>query len=869
MPDLDDTASLFSEEMQATYPLNELLVSLFQTSVTGFVLCTPIRDAAGAVVDFNIDLFNPAAQRMTGRPGRPGGTYLEHFPHALETGVFAFQRDAFERDEPAVLAVNYQGDGLDNYFRIAARRVGKGLLMSFTDTADQPRTEVEVALRASQARERAALADVQAQRAELQRVFEHAPVAVSILRGPQFVVELANRKMGLIWGRSPAQIIGQEHFVALPDLANQGFEEVFADVFQTGNPRYFQERLVHIDQASRHYQGYFNITYQPTYDGQGHIVGITASAVEVTEQVLARQQVQNLNEELSAINEELRTSNEEYLIINTELTNTQLQLQRLNQELEVRVAKRTKQLEDSLRQARQQRLQLADQQELLRQIMEQMPAGIATLSGPEHRYTFVNERHQELTSHLAALGKTAAEVFPRSARQRFTKVLDQVYATGEPYQHRDLATPFTSLTTCQWPRRYVDFSYQPLRDGRGLITGVLVFIVDVTEKMLARQQAEAAQAQVLAVFEQAPVAVFVLQGVGHVFELVNSSMSKLLGRSPTQLLGQPYFEAVPELATQGYQELLDEVWRTGETHVEQEREAHLAYHGPDEVGYFNFVYQPLRSVQGEVTSIACVATEVTEQVLARRQVQRLNEELQAMNQELRTTNQQLRRTNVDLDNFIYTASHDLKAPISNIEGLLQAVQRELPGAGRVGDVPLMLGMMQSAVERFKRTIGHLTEVSRLQKEHEQPTTSVNLARIVREVSLDLAPQLAEVAAQLTVEIPEDLTLTFSEKNLRSVVYNLLSNALKYRHPSRVPAVRIEGYREAAENVLLVQDNGLGMNLAQSQRKLFVMFQRLHTHVEGSGVGLYMVKKMVENAGGRIEVQSEVGQGTTFNIYLPG
>jgi signal transduction histidine kinase len=246
----------------------------------------------------------------------------------------------------------------------------------------------------------------------------------------------------------------------------------------------------------------------------------------------------------------------------------------------------------------------------------------------------------------------------------------------------------------------------------------------------------------------------------------------------------------------------------------------------------------------------------------------MNEELQAGNEELNESNTQLTRTNSDLDNFIYTASHDLKQPIANIEGLLLALQHELPLAGQVGEVPTMLTMMQEAVERFGRTIGHLTDVSRLQKEYQQPATHVSLARVLHEVQLDMAPLLTKTAAQLHVDVPAHVTLLFSEKNLRSVVYNLLSNALKYRHPDRVPEVRVTYRPEGAYQVLEVQDNGLGLDLTLDEDKLFAMFQRLHTHVEGSGVGLYMVKKMVENVGGHIEVKSELDQGATFRVYFP-
>ena len=100
-----------------------------------------------------------------------------------------------------------------------------------------------------------------------------------------------------------------------------------------------------------------------------------------------------------------------------------------------------------------------------------------------------------------------------------------------------------------------------------------------------------------------------------------------------------------------------------------------------------------------------------------------------------------------------------------------------------------------------------------------------------------------------------------------MVYNLLSNVLKYRHPNRLHQVRIAYHQEGVYSVLTVQDNGLGLNLTQGQDKLFALFQRLHTHVEGTGIGLYMVKKMLENAGGHIEVESQLSQGMTFRVYF--
>ena len=104
-------------------------------------------------------------------------------------------------------------------------------------------------LRESQASEQAALAETERQRGELQRLFEQAPVAMGLLRGPDFVVKWANMRMRQIWGRPLAQVVGRPHFEALPDLAGQGFEQVFVDVLATRQPRSFQELLVLIENS--------------------------------------------------------------------------------------------------------------------------------------------------------------------------------------------------------------------------------------------------------------------------------------------------------------------------------------------------------------------------------------------------------------------------------------------------------------------------------------------------------------------------------------------------------------------------------------------------------------------------------------------
>jgi signal transduction histidine kinase len=107
---------------------------------------------------------------------------------------------------------------------------------------------------------------------------------------------------------------------------------------------------------------------------------------------------------------------------------------------------------------------------------------------------------------------------------------------------------------------------------------------------------------------------------------------------------------------------------------------------------------------------------------------------------------------------------------------------------------------------------------------------------------------------------------FSRKDIRSILLNLITNAIKYHVPGTVPEVHIEVRQQAESLELMVSDNGLGIPASQ-QDKIFSLFKRVNTQVEGSGIGLYLVKKIVEDNGGTVSVISEQGQGSTFKVVL--
>ncbi|OGX90775.1 PAS domain-containing sensor histidine kinase [Hymenobacter coccineus] len=244
------------------------------------------------------------------------------------------------------------------------------------------------------------------------------------------------------------------------------------------------------------------------------------------------------------------------------------------------------------------------------------------------------------------------------------------------------------------------------------------------------------------------------------------------------------------------------------------------------------------------------------------------EQLAELNAALLENNRLLTRTNADLDTFIYTASHDLKAPITNIEGLVKLLTHQLPAEVlQQQQVAHIITLMQASVDRFTETIHQLSDITRLQQSQAAPAESVDLAPLLDDICLDLAPQLTEARAQLTFALDQCPRVHFAPRHLRSILYNLLSNGIKYCHPDRVPVVQVRCHRNDTQVVLEVQDNGLGLSPKQ-QAQIFGPFQRLHNHVEGTGIGLYAVKRIVENADGTITVQSQPGLGSTFTVTLP-
>jgi two-component system sensor histidine kinase/response regulator len=278
------------------------------------------------------------------------------------------------------------------------------------------------------------------------------------------------------------------------------------------------------------------------------------------------------------------------------------------------------------------------------------------------------------------------------------------------------------------------------------------------------------------------------------------------------------------------------------------------------VAVFVDLYLKNHQLRAQEQRLLLINNELEERVNLR------TEELSKKNLELEAKNIELVKVNNDLDNFIYTASHDLKAPVSNIEGLMFSLLDSLnPEMAKDPNVSMIMQMINTSILRFKGTIQDLTEITKIQKSAEEETL-INCHEIIEDVKVSIREMILESDAKITVNLKECAEIRFSRKNIKSIIYNLLNNAIKYRSPARKPEILIKTQKMDGYIVLTIKDNGLGMNLKNND-KIFTMFKRMHDHVEGSGIGLYIVKRIIDNAGGKIEVESVVDKGSTFRVYF--
>ncbi|MGK0488812.1 MAG: PAS domain S-box-containing protein [Candidatus Endobugula sp.] len=257
----------------------------------------------------------------------------------------------------------------------------------------------------------------------------------------------------------------------------------------------------------------------------------------------------------------------------------------------------------------------------------------------------------------------------------------------------------------------------------------------------------------------------------------------------------------------------------------------------------------IKNKDGMVNGYLAIATDISEIKTAENEVNSL----------LTLTKEQ----NDRLLNFAHIVSHNLRSHSGNLSMIMELIQMEIPEATQNDFFPLLL---QSS-DNLKETISHLNEVVAMNNKTGENLESLNLKEYIVKAIANVKGQTLEVGGRFNVKVNENIQVEAIPAYLESVILNLLTNAIKYRSPERDLVISITTEVETAFVSVIFSDNGVGIDLQLNGSKIFGMYKTFHGNEDARGVGLFITKNQIETMGGRIIVESEVDQGTTFKIYL--
>lgn len=242
---------------------------------------------------------------------------------------------------------------------------------------------------------------------------------------------------------------------------------------------------------------------------------------------------------------------------------------------------------------------------------------------------------------------------------------------------------------------------------------------------------------------------------------------------------------------------------------------------------------------------------------------KFEEELIISKRNLEVAAYELEEQNRQLDEFAHIISHNLRAPVSNIKALLNFITED----SQPGDYQLIFEKIRNVTHNIGETMNELMEMIKIRKTHDIERVEIRFKDILDKVVQSLEGELIEAGATVTYNFNNAPKIYYSKPYLESILQNLISNAVKYRSPKRIPEIFVSTDLIPSGIELRVRDNGLGIDLKQHGDKLFGLHKTFHENKEARGVGLFLTKTQIETLGGSVKVESKVDEGTTFIIHF--
>lgn len=645
-----------------------------------------------------------------------------------------------------------------------------------------------------------------------------APVAITIFRGPQHEVEMINSRALQLTGRTEHELLNRPLREGMPELESQPILEILDNVFATGESCNAVELPFQFNRDGLLHTAYLNFSLNPIYDPNSKITGIMAVGADVTTQMLAHKKVETSEEKLNIVIQASDLGTYEHNLKTRETTYSPRYLE----------------------------------------ILGYPPTAILT--------------HDQILKHLHPDDLPVRE-----------RALKDALKTGNLHYEGRIIWNDGSI---HWFEGRGKLFYADDGSPEKLI-GTLR---DITEEKQQEQLLRDSEQQFRDLIMESPVPKAILRGPDLIIETVNRAMLvTLLKKTDAEVTGKKLLDVFPELLHQKYPSLLREVYSSGQKWSEAEAQIKINGNQGVQQYYVDVEFAPLLGKDNSVHGIKLTAIDVTEKVEARKKIEEsewkyrqlsnsLEQKVLERTAELEQKNIDLQKMNKELQSFAYISSHDLQEPLRKIQTFTsRLLVKEVENMSERGKEDF--ARMRSAAERMQILIDDLLAYSRTSTT-ERKFEVTNLSHILKEVKEDLREDLHEkqpsIVAGHMVDIP---VIPFQ---FRQLLQNLISNSIKFSSDQREPQIRIDSEIKKGGELkfdkldpaksychISVSDNGIGFE-QQYAEKIFELFQRLHgrTEYQGTGIGLAIVKKIVENHNGFIRASGVPGEGATFDIYLP-
>ena len=550
-----------------------------------------------------------------------------------------------------------------------------------------------------------------------------------------------------------------------------------------------------------------------------------------------RQEKQVLVQELEMANEELQASNEELLAANEELQSTNEELQSVNEELYTV----NTELQNKVN-------QLITTTNDLDNLLNSTEIGSIFLDQDLNIRRFTPAISKQFTLLDSDIGRPitgfASSFVDKDIYPEIKNVVNKLVV-------------FEKEIKDEQDNHYL-MRVLPYRTDAGQVAGAVLTFIPINEIKRATDNFTEVAERYRAVFENSYDGIMLIDKNGKItssnHDFAGFSKEKVINRSLLKLMPQPYGEvlrlAIKQVTSGDPSSFF---------HFEIER-----IKGRKQ--WFSATVTPV-IIKEEIKGLAFITRDVTElkekELELRQMGISLEKQVADRSRELAARNSELKEINSYLDSFVHGAAHDLRAPITQIKGMLNL----FPQIEDTNKKEVVFDEISSCVKRLEKTLTGLIEMIDFQKNNNRISHEINLLKSFNDVTEQLDYDIKNTKAEITVDIPKDLTINFIQAYITSIFYNLMSNSLKYRDYDKPLKIKVSVQQEDDFVVIKVTDNGIGIDLNRYGHFLFQPFKRLTVEREGTGIGLSIINNVVRKNGGRIEVESNLKKGTQFKVFI--